>query len=169
MKKIISIILAVVTLCCMTALVACNNHEHEYDHACDPKCNTCGETREIEFEEMKFYTNTTVSSTISYYYSDIVSGQKTQHVFKVTYDNGEVILGTAENDDYRSTWDGADYKVRIFDANFNELTIKFEADDDRVYATIVDAEGKEIAEYDGKTVYYMVTLNKTGEDFRLII
>lgn len=52
-------------------------------------------------------------------------------MFEVKYSNAEELLGTTENDSITSARNGNDYKVRIFDADFNELTINFEADIDR--------------------------------------
>lgn len=203
MKKLLSIILVIVTALGVLTLCACSKHEHEYDttwqsdatshwhvctgkdcaeiadkadhvydHACDTTCNVCDATRTIGAVEMQAHKNPN-NGLVAKYTSDVVSGQKTQHVFKTVWgDYG--FEGWLFIEDHGSAWAFVDYEIRAFDENFVELTVHTESenpgklDETMMYVDIVDADGNEINEtYNGKTIYLMFTLKKTGEDFFL--
>lgn len=185
--KLVSIIIASVLVVGVTLAIVLpltlNKCNHEYDHACDTTCNICGETREIEYEEMKPLNISWETGHANYHVSkNIVSGQKSQQVFKFVSGGRayEIFLdimeegASLESTDVASFWKVADYNIRAFDENFNELNILFEADDvddpDCVmgYISILDTnDTPKNEDYKDKTVYLMLMLNKTGEDFRL--
>ena len=203
MKKLLSIILVIVTALGMLTLCACSKHEHEYDtawqsdatshwhactgedcteiadkaahvydHACDTTCNVCQATRTIEYVAMKEHKRD--DGVVYAYTSDVVSGQKTQHVFKTVWDKwgfeGWLWIGQEKT----TAWAFVDYEIRAFDENFVELKVFTESDnpddpaDGMLYVDIVDADGNDKNEdYKDKTIYLMFTLKKTGEDFFL--
>lgn len=203
-EKIFSIILIAVTTLGLLAFAACGKHEHAfdttwqrdetdnwhvctgdgcdeisdkaahvYDHACDVICNVCGATRTIAFEKMVLYYGDS-----AYISENVVSGKKNeQHVFKVSYSTYEIFLSISDKDSSStSDWRVVDFDIRVFDENFNELNVRFEADNpDNVnekmaYVYILDADGKDISEqYNGKTVYFMVTTKVDGENYKLIV
>ncbi len=185
--KLWSIIIASALVVCIALAIVLPLTIHKYDHACDTTCNICGKTRTIEFEETKeIYFGYDYGSSyghVTYITSkNVVSGKKTQHVFKVEHGYSEIFLDvlvegtTVETNTSESIAESIpviDYEIRVFDENFNELRVLFESDNPEnpdctmAYVYIVDEEGNEIDEYDGQDVYYMVTLNKEVKDFRL--
>lgn len=199
MKKFIGIFTRtfLVISFCMTAFVACsdshsfsetwsgdeNSHwhactdedctevadkaDHVYDHACDPSCNVCGATRTIKAEETEdWYGNTTYKT------KNVLSGTKgAQYVLKVPYEHYEIYVYIPDEENWQGDrWLVANYDVRIFDENFNELNVDFGEDGGSklAYAYIVDENGKDdIDNWRGKNVYFMLTLKVAGEDFTI--
>lgn len=108
------------------------------------------------------------------YTSDVVSGQKTQHVFKTVWNKWGFEGWLWIDQENATAWAFVDYEIRAFDENFVEIKIFTESDnpddptDCMLYVDIVDADGNDKNEdYQDKTIYLMFTLKKTGEDFLL--
>lgn len=186
--KLISIIIASALVVCIALAIVLPLTIHKYDHACDTTCNICGKTREIEFEETEEIYREYNEGSISGHYTfitskNVVSGKKSQHVFKVEHGMSEIFLDVLVEgatvdmnisaESVAESLPVIDYNIRVFDEEFNELNVLFESDYPEdpacpmAYVYIVDDAGNEIEEYDGQTVYYMLTLNKEVKDFRL--
>lgn len=142
--------------------------EHVYDHACDPTCNICGETRTIDVVEMEeWYDNVSIKTKTA------LSGEAgAQYVIKVPYYWGaEIRLYLSDAEGHIGSdgdaWLVANYDIRIFDEEFNELNVDFGEDDATLaYVYILDAEDNDISEsWDGKNVYLMFTIKTAGDNF----
>ena len=172
MKKVLSVILAIVAALGMISVTACAKHEHSYSHACDVTCNECGKKREIKPEETVKWRETD-SSTFKT--KNTLSGEVgAQYVLKLPYDFYEIRLyipnAEGEFNDSNSRWLVANYDVRIFDENFNELRVEFgeDADDYLGYAYIIDEDGDYNEPHEtwhNKITYFMFTIKVAGDNF----